>query len=83
MIIIDNVIDEDIVKAIKKFGKEANDYHIIMITSLKEKLLTFKGEELQFKAMNSVDFEEYLVAINNKQLIDFIKTSFKNNTPMP
>lgn len=83
LIIIDNVINEDIVKGIKKFGKEANDYHIIMITSLKEKLLTFKGEELQYKYMFPMDFEEYLRAVGNVELIDFIKTSYRNNKPMP
>lgn len=83
LIIIDNVIDEDIVKAIKKFGKEANDYHIIMITSLKEKLSTFKGEELQYKYMFPMDFEEYLRAVGNIELIDFIKASYRNNKPMP
>lgn len=83
LIIIDNVMDEDIVKAIKKFGKEENDYHIIMITSSKEKLNIFKGEELQYKYMFGMDFEEYLHAINNVELIDFIKTSYRNNKPMP
>lgn len=83
LIIIDNVVDEDIVKAVKKFGKEANEYHIIMITSLKEKLLTFKGEELQYKYMFAMDFEEYLKAVGNIELIDFIKTSYRNNKPMP
>ena len=70
-------------KAVKKFGKELNEYHIIMITSLKEKLITFKGEELQYKNMFSMDFEEYLRAVGNIELIDFIKTSFRNNKPMP
>ena len=83
LIIIDNVIDEDIVKGVKKFGKEANDYHIIMLTSLKEKLLTFKGEELQYKYMFPMDFEEYLRAVGNIELIDFIRTSYRNNKPMP
>lgn len=83
LIIIDNVIDDDIVKAVKKFGKEPNDYHIIMITSLKEKLLTFKGEELQYKYMFPMDFEEYLRAVGNIELIDFIKSSYRSNKPMP
>lgn len=83
LIIIDNVVDEEIVKAVKKFGKEANDYHIIMITSLKEKLLSFKGEELQYKYMFPMDFEEYLMAVGNLELIDFIKTSYRNNKAMP
>ena len=83
LIILDNVVDDDIVKAIKKFGKEETGYHIIMITSLKEKVNEFKGEELQYKNMFAMDFEEYVRAIGNLELIDFIKTSFKNNKPMP
>lgn len=83
LIIIDNMIDDEIVKGIKKFGKEASDYHIILITSLKEKLLTFKGEELQYKYMFPMDFEEYLRAIGNIELIDFIKASYRNNKSMP
>ena len=83
LIIIDNVVDDTIVKAIKKFGKENTGYHIIMITSLREKLNEFKGEELQYKYMTSMDFEEYVKAIGNLELIDFIKTSYKNNKPMP
>lgn len=83
LIVIDNVMDERIVKAVKKFGKEENDYHIIMITSSKDKLNTFKGEELQYKYMTEMDFEEYLKAMGNDELIDFIKTSFKSGKAMP
>ena len=83
LIILDNVEDESIVKAIKKFGKEETEYHIIMITSLKEKVNEFKGEELQYKNMFAMDYEEYVRALGNLELIDFIKTSFKNNRPMP
>ena len=83
LIILDNVTDGDVVKAIKKFGKETTEYHIIMITSLKEKINEFKGEELQYKNMFAMDFEEYVRALGNLELIDFIKTSFKNNKPMP
>ena len=83
LVIIDNVSDEEIVKGVKKFGKEQNDYHIIMITSHKEKLPVFKGEELQCKYMFAMDFEEYLRAVNNLELIEFIKTSYRNNKPMP
>lgn len=83
LVIIDNVRDEEIVKGVKKFGKEPNDYHLIMITSHKEKLPVFKGEELQYKYMFAMDFEEYLRAVNNLELIEFIKTSYRNNKPMP
>ena len=83
LIVIDNVNNSDIVKGIKKFGMPTSEYHIIMITSLKANLVRFKGEELQFKQMFPMDFEEYLIARDQKQLIDFIKESFKNNKPMP
>ncbi len=83
LIVIDNVNNNDIVKGIKKFGLENSDYHIIMITSLKANLTRFKGEELQFKQMFALDFEEYLMAKDNVQLIDFIKDSYRTNKPMP
>ncbi len=83
LIVFDNVNDVDIVNGIKTFGKFPNEYHIILITSLKENLSKFKGEELQFKSMQGLDFEEYLIAIGKKELIEFIKTSFKNNSAMP
>lgn len=83
LIILDNVNDDNIVKAIKKFGKEDNSYNVIMITSLREKVLEFKGEELQYKVMTSMDFEEYVRALGNLELIDFIKASYKNDKPMP
>ncbi|MDD6879353.1 MAG: DUF4143 domain-containing protein [bacterium] len=83
LIIFDNLNDNDIVSGIKLFGRNKNNYHIILITSLKENLKSFKGEELQYRMMSSLDFEEYLMATNNEQLIEFIKSSFKNNEPMP
>ncbi|MGN1000594.1 MAG: ATP-binding protein [Bacilli bacterium] len=83
LIVFDNLNDDEIVNGIKVFGRNRHNYHIILITSLKENLKRFKGEEFQYRMMTNVDFEEYLIAINNAQLIDFIKASFKNNEPMP
>lgn len=83
LIVFDNVNDQELVSMIKRLGKEAPEYYVILITSLKENVLKFKGEELQYKYMTGLDFEEYLKAINQSQLIDFIKASCKNNKPMP
>lgn len=83
LIIIDNVNSDDIVKCFKKFGKEDNPYHVILITSFKEKINIFKGEELQYKFMHEMDFEEYLMALDKVELINYIKSSFKTNKPMP
>ncbi len=83
LVVIDNVNDVDIVNTIKTLGKFKNEYHVILITSLRDNLSKFKGVELQFKSMLPMDFEEYLIAVGKGELIDFIKSSFKNNTKMP
>lgn len=83
LVVIDNVNNVDIVNSFKTFGKFKNDYHIILITSLKENLSKFKGVELQFRSVMPMDFEEYLVALHKEELISFIKQSFKDNTKMP
>ncbi len=83
LIILDNVNDNTIVKGIKLFGKEKNDYHIVMITSRRENLTTFKGEELQYKNMFKMDFEEFLWALEKRQLADYIRESYRTKEAMP
>ena len=67
LIVFDNVNDLDIVKMVKLFGKGECAYHVIMITSLKETVVKFKGEELQYKYMFQGDVEEYLKACNQNR----------------
>ena len=83
LIVLDDVNDLDIVKMVKLFGKSENEYHIIMVTNIKDNVTKFKGDEIQLKYMYQVDFEEYLKAIGQIQLIDFIKDSYKNNKEIP
>ena len=83
LIIIDNVNDLDIIKGVKLFGSERSAYHIITITSRRENLKDFKGEELQFKGMNEMDFEEYLWARDEKALANLIKESFTKRKTCP
>ncbi|MBQ9019621.1 MAG: ATP-binding protein [Bacilli bacterium] len=83
LIIFDNVEDIEIIKGLKVFGSEHSKYHIISIITTKDKLSEFKGEELQFKGMNSMDFEEYLWAKNEKALADLIKESFEKRKTCP
>jgi len=83
LIIFDNVTDNTIVKGLKLFGSEHSKYHIIAITSKKDKLFEFKGEELQFKGMNELDFEEYLWARDEKSLSELIKESFTKHKTCP
>lgn len=83
LIIFDNVLDNTIVKGLKLFGSEHSKYHIIAITSKKEKLSEFKGEELRFKGMNELDFEEYLWAHDDKSLSELIRESFTKHKTCP
>ena len=83
LVILDNVTSNDIVKGLKVFGSEHSKYHIIAITSKKEKLSEFKGEELQFKGMTAMDFEEYLWARGEKSLSELIRESFSKKKTCP
>lgn len=83
LIILDNLTSLEIVKGMKLFGSEHSKYHIIGITSNREKLVEFKGEELQFKSMNEMDFEEYLWAKDEKSLAELIKESFTKHKTCP
>ena len=77
LIVFDNLLEVEIAKGIKLFGSEHSRYNIITITSRKDKLNVFKGEELQFKSMNEMDFEEFLWAKDEKNLANQIKESFE------
>ena len=83
LIILDNVNNNEIVKGIKLFGSEHSAYHIIAITSRRENLNEFKGEELQFKGMTAMDFEEYLWAHNEKNLTTLIRESYNKRKTCP
>lgn len=76
LIVLDNVNNDEIVKGIKLFSGKYK-YNIIMITSRRENLITFKGEELQYKGMYGMDFEEYLWARGEKELADMIRISYE------
>ena len=83
LIILDNLSSIEIVKGMKLFGSEHSKYNIIGITSSKEKLSEFKGEELQFKSMTEMDFEEFLWAKDEKSLAELIKESFNKHKTCP
>ena len=83
LIIFDNLLDIEIVRGLKLFGSEHSKYHIIGITSKREKIAEFKGEELQFKSMTEMDFEEFLWANDEKSLSDLIRESFTKKKTCP
>lgn len=79
LLIFDNVTDEDIIKGLKLFGYDKNDYHVIAITSKRDSLLKFRGEEFQYKIMNEMDYEEFLWAINEEDIADKIRYAYDNH----
>lgn len=83
LVILDNLVNNEIVKGMKLFGSDKSSYNIIGITSRREKLNEFKGEEIQFKSMNEMDFEEYLWAIDEKNLADLIRECYEKRKTNP
>ena len=81
LIIFDNCDNVDFIKKTIPFGKE--DYDVIMITSHQNILNEIKSEELRYCKMNSMDFEEFLLNSDKKQLIEFIMDSYQTLKPMP
>ncbi len=83
LIILDNLTEPEIAKGLKLFGSKHSKYHFIVITSSREKITAFKGEELQFKGMTEMDFEEYLWAHNEKSLANLIRECFTKKKTCP
>ncbi len=83
LVILDNVDDNEIIKGVKLFGSSHSKYHIILITSRRENLNVFKGEELQFIGMTGLDFEEYLLARGENDLARLIRESFEKRKTCP
>ena len=79
LLIFYNVTDEEIIKGIKLFGYDQNDYHVIAITSSKDSLLKFRGEEFQYKIMTEMDYEEFLWAIGEKEVAEKIRYAYDNH----
>ncbi len=79
LIIFDNVTDEEIIKGLKLFGYDKNDYHVIAITSSRDSLLKFRGEEFQYKIMTEMDYEEFLWAIGEKETAEKIRYAYDNH----
>ncbi len=79
LLIFDN-LDEGI---IAKGLKVLTTHHVIGITSRRSILQELKGEEYQFKGMFQLDFEEYLIAHNEKSLAELIKDSYTRRKTCP
>lgn len=75
------------ITSLKYFNEEANDYHIISLGSLlgvsvNRSNFSFPVGKVQFMTMYPLDFEEYLMAKNEHELISLIKNCFLTNTSL-
>ena len=75
------------ITSLKYFNEEAPEYHIIALGSLlgvsiNRGNFSFPVGKVQFMTLYPMDFEEYLLARNEKPLIDMIKDCYKNNKPL-
>ena len=83
LIILDNIDNNDVVKGLKLLGSEKSKYNIIAITARRGLLKSIKSEDLQYKSMTELDFEEYLIAHNEKSLSDLIRESYTKRKTCP
>lgn len=72
------------ITSLKYFNEEANNYHIIALGSLlgvsiNRENFSFPVGKVQFMTLHPMDFEEYLLAKDEKALIKMIRDSFQSN----
>lgn len=85
LIIFDEVQDcPEAITSLKYFCEDANDYHIIALGSLlgvsvNRENSSFPVGKVQFLNMYPMDFEEFLLATDNKFLVEQIKECYETN----
>ena len=75
------------ITSLKYFNEEKNEYHIIALGSLlgvsvNRENFSFPVGKVQFLNMYPLDFEEYLMAAQEDELIELIYDSYENNKPL-
>ena len=83
LIVFDNTNEEKMIKALKIFGNDNSPYQVVIIGCNRIAINKTRIEEYYYRPMYNMDFFEFLSNSDKAQLIDFIKDSFDNNTPMP
>lgn len=75
------------ITSLKYFNEEANGYHIIALGSLlgvsvNRGSFSFPVGKVQFMTLYPLDFEEYLMARGEWDLIGWIRDCYEKNTPL-
>ncbi len=89
LIVFDEVqLCERALTSLKYFCEDAPDYHIIVAGSLlgvavNRAKFSFPVGKVDMKTLYPMDMEEFMTAMGEETLVDEIKKSFQNDTPMP
>lgn len=89
LIIFDEIqLCERALTSLKYFCEEAPEYHVIAAGSLlsvavDKTQFSFPVGKVDIKTMYPLDFKEFLLALNESDLVDKIQHCFNSNTPMP
>lgn len=89
LIIFDEVqLCERALTSLKYFCEKAPDFHIIVAGSLlgvaaNREQFSFPVGKVEIKTLYPMDFEEFLFALGESELIIQIRSSFENDTQMP
>ncbi|MBO4997065.1 MAG: ATP-binding protein [Lachnospira sp.] len=89
LIVFDEVqLCERALTSLKYFCEDAPDYHIIVAGSLlgvavNRTKFSFPVGKVDMKTLYPMDMEEFMLAMGENSLIEQIKKSFDNDTPLP
>ena len=81
LIVFDNCEDIETIRSMKIFNNSM--YDVIIIGSNRDMINKVHMDDFYYRQMMPLDFCEYLLNTDKAQLVDFIKDSYNNNTPMP
>ncbi|MHB1453770.1 MAG: ATP-binding protein [Saccharofermentanales bacterium] len=89
LIVFDEIqLCERALTSLKYFQENAPEQHIIVAGSLlgvavNRKQFSFPVGKVDMKTLYPMDFEEFLIACNETDLVRQIKVAFEQNTPLP
>lgn len=89
LIVFDEVqLSERALSSLKYFYENANEYHIIVAGSLlgiavHRAKFSFPVGKVDIKTLYPMDMEEFLMAMNERELLEQIKVCFDKNEPLP
>ena len=75
------------ITSLKYFNEEAPEYHIIALGSLlgvsvNRANMSFPVGKVQFMTLHPLDFEEYLLAFDEGELVKMIREGYEKNAPL-